>query len=238
VKPTLRRRRRGGFTLIELLVVVGIIAILASLLLPTLGNVREKARQTNCMSNLTEIGKALLMYTDDFNGYMPAGSNVANVLYNASDLGGIGDYLNVPGSYRYPTGSRRDDAPPLARCPNGGTDGTKNACRRTANPLDGNPNFSYSMNCRIWVTATVNLKIWTVSTPSTRMMVGDCGIDGWNCTVVVHAGAMSGKGHVAFRHGTSADFGFVDGHVENRQYGNVPQYNSLTTDPQRFWANY
>jgi prepilin-type processing-associated H-X9-DG protein/prepilin-type N-terminal cleavage/methylation domain-containing protein len=53
--------RRFGFTLIELLVVIGIISILAAILFPVFVQVREKARQTKCLSNLKQIGVTLAM---------------------------------------------------------------------------------------------------------------------------------------------------------------------------------
>ena len=64
-------RHTKSFTLIELLVVIAIIAILAALLLPALRTAREKARQAVCSSNLKQIGLAILIYVNDYDGYLP-----------------------------------------------------------------------------------------------------------------------------------------------------------------------
>ncbi len=66
VTGSVRKRARLGFTLIELLVVVAIIALLISILLPSLSKAREQARTTLCMSRIAQLNKAMQLYDADF----------------------------------------------------------------------------------------------------------------------------------------------------------------------------
>lgn len=66
-----RSGRAFGFTLIELLVVIAVIGALAALLLPVLARAKEKARASQCNSNLRQWGSAYLMYAADYEDYLP-----------------------------------------------------------------------------------------------------------------------------------------------------------------------
>ena len=67
------RSRRRGFTLVELLVVIGIIAVLISMLLPSLNKAREAAKRTACLSNLHQLHVMLVMYANSNRDQVPIG---------------------------------------------------------------------------------------------------------------------------------------------------------------------
>lgn len=73
---------RKAFTLIELLVVIAIIAILAAILFPVFAQAREKARQTQCLSNMKQLGTALIMYAGDNDQCYPTFCPAGNAKYS------------------------------------------------------------------------------------------------------------------------------------------------------------
>lgn len=83
---------KRGFTLIELLVVIAIIGILAALLLPALSKAKDRAVQTQCLSNYKQVGIAMQMFCDDHNGQLPPGGTNSLLLTQRPVYGKNGEF--------------------------------------------------------------------------------------------------------------------------------------------------
>lgn len=84
--PYSKEPNSHGFTLIELLTVIAIIGILASILIPVVGRVRESAKVAVCQSNLRQLGIAVHMYAEDNEDDVPP--NIASdTLQKSTEMG-------------------------------------------------------------------------------------------------------------------------------------------------------
>jgi prepilin-type N-terminal cleavage/methylation domain-containing protein/prepilin-type processing-associated H-X9-DG protein len=89
--------RRRAFTLVELLVVIAIIAILAAMLMPALARGKAHAQSTYCLNNLRQIGLSTLMFLDDHNGSLPGSEHTGETWVSA-----LIAYGGTKGVYRCP----------------------------------------------------------------------------------------------------------------------------------------
>ena len=80
-----------GFSLVELIVVIGIIAVLISILLPSLALVREQGNQVKCLATLRSIGQAAQLHVVEHQGYLPCAGWEWNPDGGVVDPKGMGD---------------------------------------------------------------------------------------------------------------------------------------------------
>jgi prepilin-type N-terminal cleavage/methylation domain-containing protein len=115
-----RRRFRAGFTLVELLVVVGLIAVLASILLPALSASRRQAQRVRCAAQLRELVAASQLYLDQYRWYpaplyMPAAGGVMPASVQPRLLQQLVDVLKLKTDIA--TATSIDQLPPIMVCP-------------------------------------------------------------------------------------------------------------------------
>ena len=209
--------KEDSFTLIELLVVIAIIAILAAMLLPALGAARERAKASNCLSNLKQQMLGYQMYSQISDGWLLPGlttSNPRNYWFEHVVALATGDDsdLSADGSNqhtaRYNMFRCPSEATPLRSASNGGFEYTH-----------------YALNSVICGTGPAPKNMEAVlCDPSKALISIDSGLRNNNCI------AYTTNGNVAYRHpgsqtnaatstfyqysGTIAHAGFYDGHSD------------------------
>ena len=71
MRARIRRLLQAGFSVLELLVSVAVVAVLAALVFPAVKGTMENAQSAGCVSNLRQIGSALIAFAGDHEGYLP-----------------------------------------------------------------------------------------------------------------------------------------------------------------------
>ena len=207
-----------GFTLIELLVVIAVIAILAGMLLPALAKAKERARQTQCLNNLRQMGIALLLYEGDHKRLPPKASQVPDFM-NPKAPGWQNNCLYAIAPYLQGTAQGRSSktyACPSAKKPGDGSDATTNSAtgylpnavfmERT---LDSVPNPSGLIFCQ----ETIRLVSFTALRPAYGADFGLCS----GQYTLWHVNLKPGLDWYSSLHNQGGNHLFVDGHAEYRK---------------------
>ena len=217
------KHQKKIFTLIELLVVIAIIAILAAMLLPALSAARERARSSNCISNLKQHGLAITQYADDYQGFFPsaitgdnikhyskiyptAAANISGYAYCMVTYGGL--VIEYNGNWGSTNGN-------IMQCPSD----DRNASYPTHYQLSYTNNYyaSHTNNnlhlCRMDKIKNPSAMIFSMedtSTANTRLE-----IDVARYPFASTANAAQGA---AYRHGKTTNVLWMDMHVESSNF--------------------
>jgi prepilin-type N-terminal cleavage/methylation domain-containing protein/prepilin-type processing-associated H-X9-DG protein len=211
-----RRRRRGtsssrAFTLVELLVVIGIIALLISILMPTLSKARAQAQRVVCASNMRQLALAVNIYVKDSNGWLPfvcAGNIPANQpgwLYTKSKLSTPRRQAkDAESSVLYKTLRTVN----VFRCPND-VDGTDDPFPSSVYPLTSfTMNLCMSKPQTYWPQKASKYK-------SHCVMFWEPDETERNITYTWDDGtSIADQSGITQRHGKTSNIACVDGHVE------------------------
>jgi prepilin-type N-terminal cleavage/methylation domain-containing protein/prepilin-type processing-associated H-X9-DG protein len=206
---------RQAFTLVELLVVIAIIAILAALLMPSLGKAKAQGKAVTCLSNLKQWGFATQLYAGDNDDYLPP-DGTPNPGAGSTNVGWYIQLPQILGMPRYHDQAWRTD-------PDASLSQSFWICPSNPRRSNGNNLFHYCLNQNVSGTGGANAarKLGSIPHPTRTIWLFDTknlpAVGSWS---FVHTNL----------HGGGAQFAFLDG--RSQRYG-VRAYWDLTANAAR-----
>ena len=213
--PSLANKTRAGFTLIELLIVIGIMAVLAAISVPAINKALSSSRSSKCLSNLKQIGIAVLAYPIENNGDLPVDSG-ANFSAGADTLWFklITPYIPTRTGTTTGVAVNKVLRCPAEKQPSDSVSGS--ICQYTA---------AYSMVSNGSSRSSGPRKLGGILNPTTTFLVVDgvllasdystSSMSAWNAAIKpdLDVAADSSTKNISFRHNNNMNAVYADGHV-------------------------
>lgn len=238
------KKSATAFTLIELLTVIAIIGILAAILIPVVGAVRENARAAQCLSNMRQMGQGIQLYAEDHDGRVPpandkfayekATGNTTGTGAVSTFHGGIWPYVYSDEPLNLEEIRNVAKTPRIFQCPTvyanyGAANKAPSDVFYSGQPSDNQyGTYSYAMSSQAAPGGNPNysasLESMTVST-ITAMVVESFY---WNTGTRGEFYELLGS----VPHNGSANVLFYDGHVTRYNRGDIP---NISDRRQYFW---
>ena len=235
---TKERYCKHCFTLIELLVVIGIIAILASMLLPALNSSKQRARSSHCANNLRQLGIMMAMYTDSFDGWFCTQSDENGDRWDAPFSGNLNGKSILSSSLGNNEGGNSNK---VYQCP--AIEGISSA--EYADVKYSGYGYNEFLGAELFYNNWRGMKTTSVIKASEIVLFSDCGYRSGSGNEEVAATLRSPNkrsagesdlragGTAAFRHSFTALAVMVDGHVNvfNKAFTANVSGNTYTIAP-------
>jgi type II secretory pathway pseudopilin PulG len=232
-----RPKTNNAFTRLELIVVLACVCLLGLVALPMLGRSHSAGCESVCMNNLRNLGRAMLVYSDQNRSYVPEEGNIGVTVFNVANSDAWYNLAVLP-EYPAMKALYLTNNYPLP------ASGTIYSCPAAQLPVAGQPSiawayFMYAENARACVnkgtTPRNQTRISAVPRPSSTILMAEVNDDDYFANSGVPANSAVLAQYTAARHDGFGIFSMMDGSV--RVFSTNDYSHNSTTAAQEWYSN-